>query len=167
MLTAVLFLVTVVEAAAWWFQVRWERALHRRELELKETKRALAVDLGEAHRLYGMRERERCERAEERASVRVREAEHRMEQALQQVHDLSQQLATIRVKFPDAVPEERAYATAPHAEPYSQELMDFLGGLDSQEVRDMVTEQIEDMRERGLADSQIFHRVTGNQELSE
>lgn len=90
------------------------------------------------------------------ADQRTRMADLRRDSAITQVQHLAQQLATIRVKFPEAVPDERVFETAEAALPYSSELDRFLDGLLSDEARVIVEGQIESMRARNMSDEQIF-----------
>jgi len=90
-----------------------------------------------------------------------REVERKtLEISLRQTMDLAQQLATIRVSHPGAQPDEISVEKAPPPKPYSQQLWDFLGGIQFEDARTLVEEDIEILRSRGLDDEQIYHKIS-------
>lgn len=86
-----------------------------------------------------------------------RQERERAQALLDQVGDLAQQLATLRVEK-GAVPEEREYIKAEPPKPLSEELRAFLDGITNAEARRMVEEEIDYYRAQGLVDEQI-HKI--------
>ena len=74
----------------------------------------------------------------------------------EQVQSLAQQLATLRVTE-NAVPDQDRFEPVPEPpKPYSQELTQFLLGIENSDARLMVEEDIERNRAQGTDDEQIF-----------
>ena len=71
---------------------------------------------------------------------------------------LAQQLATLRVdKF--AVPEERDFVKKREPEPLPGEIVSFLDSIHNEEARQMVEDEVEAMRDGGLAPEEILRRI--------
>lgn len=89
------------------------------------------------------------------AQRRARDAEARQESLVQQVQQLAQRLATVRMQ--GAEPEERDFvAEPPTPEPFSQEIRDFLAGIESEQLREIVEERAYELRADGWIDEAIY-----------
>jgi len=81
-----------------------------------------------------------------------------------QIQDLAQQLATIRVGNPGSAPDCATYEPKPEPqEPFSTALQEFLNAITSDEGRAMVEEDIYMHRNDGHADEQILDIISGDQ----
>jgi len=103
--------------------------------------------------------------AHESASQRADMAEERersnwgmFQKAVEQNSSLAQQLATLRVEH-GAVPEERAFEVSEEWVPYSDDLEQFLQGIESPEALEIVEEEVEAMRVGGKSDTEILARL--------
>ncbi len=80
---------------------------------------------------------------------------------LDQVSALAQQLATIRVQYPGSAPDENRFEPpVDPPKPYSQKLYDFLMGIEFEDSRLLVEEDIERLRAEGIDDEQIYEKVS-------
>ncbi len=78
-------------------------------------------------------------------------------EAARQNANLAEQLATIRLKYPEAYSEsEEHIEDVSPSIPYSVELADWLAGFESSQARTIATEQVEGYRERGYEDEAII-----------
>ncbi len=98
----------------------------------------------------------------ERENNRLREREQQARKDASnyasQVSSLAQQLATLRVQH-GAEPDERTFEPVEAAEPYSEELEEFLDGIESIEAVEVLEEEIEAMRAAGKSDTEILSRI--------
>lgn len=130
-------LVMAVYAAVYWYKV-WRQGLDGFSAATLRADSTQAI-ADAMHDLY------------ERESMRVT-------RLIQQNQRLAQQLATLRVRH-TAEPDELDVAPDP-PEPYDRELEEFLSRIENVEALDILEQQIEDMREGGLSDTEILARIS-------
>lgn len=113
-----------------------------------------------------VREREAFERADE-LWERLKEAEERyfkVEESLRkQIQDLSERLASIRIEHPGATSEQSAREDMEQDEPLSQALLSFLNGIEFEDARQLVEEEVYGLREQGYADDHILEIISGDE----
>lgn len=91
------------------------------------------------------------------AEYRHQEIEGRLRE---QIQHLSERLSTLRVEK-GAVPEQDRFVEDPKpAEPYSQQLTDFLLGIEFEDARQLVEEEIDLFRSQDLSDEQIYDIIS-------
>lgn len=89
----------------------------------------------------------------------------REEKLVAQVQDLSQRLASIRVEHPGADSDDKVYDIPEPPKPYSEDLQRFLSGIESEDARLLVEEQVESLRQRSLTDEYILDRVSAGEDI--
>jgi hypothetical protein len=90
------------------------------------------------------------------------EGHDRIERDLrEQIQNLAERLASIRIQSPGADSDFDRFEKAPEPpQPYSQALQEFLLGIDYEGARAMVEEDIERLRSQGHADEQILQLIS-------
>jgi hypothetical protein len=78
----------------------------------------------------------------------------------EQIQHLAERLSTLRVEK-GASPEQDRFVEDPKpAEPYSQQLVDFLLGVEFEDARQLVEEEIDILRSQDLSDEQIYDIIS-------
>jgi hypothetical protein len=81
----------------------------------------------------------------------------------EQIQNLAEQLATIRVANPNATPDFDRFEPKPEPpKPYSAELKSFLDGIAYEDSRLLLEEDIEHYRQTGHDDEQILELISGS-----
>ncbi len=78
----------------------------------------------------------------------------------EQIQHFAEKLATLRIEK-GATPEQDRFVEDPKpVEPYSQQLMDFLVGIESTDGKQLVEEQIDALRSQDCTDEQIYDIIS-------
>jgi predicted exporter len=159
--------------AAAWMMHRTDKDLALLQTALRHTKAALEheIDAGtEMFRKWSEEKRTYEERALKAAARYhagtmkyeevVSAANARWIEAARQNANLTEQLASIRLKHPEAYSEnEEHIEDVSPSIPYSMELADWLAGLESANARELAIEYIEEHRKYGIDDEQIIEKL--------
>lgn len=106
----------------------------------------------------------KLEIALENADVKLKDAESRHNEIegklREQIQHMAERLATLRVEK-GAVPEQDRFVEDPKPpEPYSQQLMDFMLGIEFEDARQLVEEGIDILRSQDFDDEQIYDIIS-------
>lgn len=102
---------------------------------------------------------ERLDRESERLAATHREHEADF---LRQIQSLCERIATLRQSGLNAGGEAQ-FIPMKHDKPYSDDLTRFLGGLETDEAKNLCIEFIEELRAAGIDDEQIYTKLREGQ----
>lgn len=91
----------------------------------------------------------------------------REDELMRQVQTMAERIATMRVqdRMVDSPTAPVFVPGSPREEPYSEEIAAFLSGIESEEGRTLVVEQIEEMRAAACDDEEILSAIRKGREV--